>query len=211
MTPERIVRWTVASAGSALLLFLMTVASATPVALRRAEGSRLRLSWSARPERIEVCRTLSAEELAKLEEHMRQRVQCNGRFATYTLRVESDGKLLHESVVRGSGLRHDRPLYLLRDLDVPPGVHHVRVDLARREKPDTSKANEGPVSTTRVDTGLFAGRAQREVTERARRAAAAIPARLALDTVINVLENHVIVVSLDQDHRVFRLLDRAQP
>ena len=209
MTAQRLLRWTVVTVASAVLLFVMTVASATPVVVRRGEASRLRLSWSARPERIEVCRTLSHEELEELEEHMRQRVQCEGHFATYALRVESDGRVLSQSVVRGAGFRHDRPLYLLRELDLPPGVHHLRIEFTRREKPDTFTAGGAPMPTGGVDTGIFAGRAQREVTERARRAAAAIPPRLSLDTVITVLENRVLVVSVDPDRRAFRLLDRG--
>ena len=210
MTPARMLRWLATGVGSAVLLFVMTVASATPIARRRGEPSRLRLSWSARPERIEVCRTLSSEELEKLEEHMRQRVQCEGRFATYVLRVESDGRVLSRSVVRGAGFRHDRPLFLLRELDLSPGVHRLRIDFTRRERPDRSAAERPALTTQRVDTGLFAGRVEREVTERARRAAAAIPPRLRLDTVITVLENRVLVVSLDPDRRAFRLLD-TQP
>ena len=71
---------------------------------------------------------------------MRQRVECDGRFATYTLRVESDGQVIGETVVHGAGLRHDRPLYLLREYDVAPGVHRVRVSFTRREKTDDGGA-----------------------------------------------------------------------
>ena len=209
MSSRRIARWALATVVSAVALLLLARASAAPVSVRRAEAARLRLSWSARPERIEVCRTLSEQELAQLEEHMRQRVQCDGRFATYALRVESDGRALLESVVRGAGLRHDRPLYLLREIDLPPGVHRVRVSFTRREKTDTGTTGGTRISTTGVDTGLFAGRAQREVVERARRAGAAIPPHVELDTTIIFLENRVVVVSLDPERRALRLLDDA--
>ena len=56
--------------------------SAAPVPNHSGSAALLRLSWSARPERIEVCRTLSHEELEEREEHMRLRVECDGRFAT---------------------------------------------------------------------------------------------------------------------------------
>ena len=69
--------------------------SDAPVPLAGSTAAGLRLSWSARPERIETCREVSAEELAKLGEHMRQRVECEGRFASYLLRVTAP-KLLEE-------------------------------------------------------------------------------------------------------------------
>lgn len=40
--------------------------------------------FSARPQRIEVCRKLTHEEMEKSREHMRQRESCEGAFATYT-------------------------------------------------------------------------------------------------------------------------------
>jgi hypothetical protein len=206
MTPRRILRWAIAVLCSAVVLFTLTVASAAPVTVQRSEAARLRLSWNARPERIEICRTLSHEELEKLEEHMRQRVQCEGRFATCELRLEADGRVTHESVVRGAGLRHDRPLYLLREIDIAPGVHRIRVLFTRRERADADRATPERMTTTELDTGLFAGRAQREAAERARRAAAAIPPRLELDTTVIFIANNVFVVSLDAERRVLRLL-----
>ncbi|MBK9549949.1 MAG: hypothetical protein IPO52_12800 [Gemmatimonadetes bacterium] len=70
---------------------------------------------------------LSAEELATREVHMRQRLECTGTTASYLLRVQVDGGTVGESVLRGSGLRHDRPIYLLRDYAVPTGLHQLRV------------------------------------------------------------------------------------
>jgi len=185
IAPATIARWSVATAITAILLLAMAHASAAPVARPGGASARLRLSWSARPERIEVCRTLSAAELAQREEHMRQRVECDGRFATYALRVYSGERLLHESVVRGAGLRHDRPLYLLRELEIAPGEHRIRISFVRRERTDGDAAAFAQVTSSGADTGLFAGRAQREAVEHARRAKAAIPPRLDLDETLN--------------------------
>ena len=195
-----------ASLATAGLMLLIAWASAAPLRLRDADTSRLRLSWSARPERIEQCRTVSAEELARREEHMRQRVECEGHFATYELKVESDGSELHEQVVRGAGLRHDRPLYLLRDLTLAPGVHRIRVTFERREKTDDDAAAFTTVAPAGSDSGIFAGRAEREVTERARRARAAIPPRLALDTTLMFTVGRVTIVTFDPDSRTLHVL-----
>jgi len=202
-------RWSVATAVTAILVFGMARASAAPVATRGGDSARLRLSWSARPERIEVCRTLSAAELAEREEHMRQRVECDGRFATYALRVYSDDRLLHASVVRGAGLRHDRPLYLLRELDVAPGEHHIRVSFVRQERTDNDAAAFAPVTSSGADTGLFAGRAQREAVEHARRAKAAIRPRLELDQVLTFAPGRVVVVTLNPQLGSLQLLQET--
>lgn len=214
-------RGLVAAIATAAAVFGVSRASAILLPLHDAHSARLRLSWSARPERIEVCRTLSAEELAQREEHMRQRVVCNGRFASYTLRVEADDRVLDEAVVRGAGLRHDRPIYLLRDFDLAAGVHHVRVSFERREQMDgTAAAGQGGTRTERkeadtekeeIDTGIFAGRAQREAVEYARRARAAIPPRLLLDTTLVFGSGRAIAVTFTPERRMLQLLAERPP
>lgn len=206
---RRLTRLAAAGVVSAAGLALMARASSAPLPYHGDGTARLRLSWSARPERIEVCRALSAEELAEREEHMRQRVECNGRFATYTLQVEADGRVLGTAVVRGAGLRHDRPLYLLRDFAIEPGEHRVRVTFARREHTDGDSAAVAAVGRVDADTGIFAGRAQREMVERARRVRAAIPARLVLDTTLAFVPNRVTIVTFDPDRRTLTARDET--
>jgi hypothetical protein len=207
---RRLTRWMVATVASAAVLALMASASSAPLPYHDAGLARLRLSWSARPERIEVCRALSAKELAEREEHMRQRLECDGRFATYVLRVAADGKVLGETVVRGAGLRHDRPLYLLRDFDLTSGVHHVAVSFARREPADRNTQPVAVPLAPGTDTGIFAGRAEREAVERVRRFEAAIPPRLGLDTSLTFLPDRVVIVTLNPDRRALEVLGRAQ-
>jgi hypothetical protein len=212
ITARRLVRWAAATVATGAALIAMSRLSATPLPFAKAGMSRLRLSWSARPERIEVCRTVSAEELAREEEHMRQRVECEGHFATYALRVEADGRLLSESVVRGAGLRHDRPIYLLRDIDLASGMHRIRVSFVRRERIDRDaegRARGERDERSEADTGLFAGRAEREATERTRRARAAIPPRLVLDTALTFVPNRVLLVTFDADRRALEVLDKT--
>ena len=194
-----------AGVATAAGLAVMAYASAMPVAYHEAETARLRLSWSARPERIEVCRQLSDAEQAEREEHMRQRVECEGTFATYALTVEVDGLAIGEAVLRGAGLRHDRPLYLLRDFPVPSGEHRVRVRVVRRETTDNDAAAFVPAIVADADTGLYAGRAQREATERGRRARAAIPAILVLDTVFAFAPRQVALVIFNTERRMLQL------
>lgn len=206
MTPVRLLA---AAAATAAGLALLGWASGVPLPYHAGNDARLRLSWSARPERIEVCRAISAEEQARREEHMRQRMDCEGHSATYALRVVVDGRVIGESVVRGAGLRHDRPLYLLRDYTVPPGRHSVQITLTRREKTDDDAAAFTGAVVPEADTGLFAGRGQREATERARRARAAIPPRLGLDTALTIPARRVLLVGFDAERRRLELHDGA--
>jgi len=194
-----------ATTATGLGLTLLAFASAVPVAYHPQAAARLRLSWSARPERIEVCRQLSAEEQAQREEHMRQRMECVGGFASYALVVEVDGRAIGETVVHGAGLRHDRPLYVLRDFPVPPGEHRLRVRLTRREKTDDDAAAFAEAVVPDADTGLYAGRAQREAAERARRARAAIPPELTLDTLVRLVPRQVALVTFNAERRVLEL------
>ena len=142
---------------------------------------------------------------------MRQRVVCTGRFATYLLRVEADGRVVSESVVRGAGLRHDRPVYLLRDFDLPSGMHRIRVSFTRRERADTATSSDASNARAATDTGIFAGRAEREADEHRRRARAAIPARLMLDTALAFAPGRVVVVTFDPDQRALQMLDGTPP
>lgn len=202
----RVARVAVAGAATAIGLGVMARASATSVSFHKGAAARLRLSWSARPERIEVCRTVSAEELAQREVHMRQQVECDGHFATYALRIESDGHVIGEAVVHGAGLRHDRPLYLLREFDVAPGVHRMRVSFTRVEKTDDDAAAFANTTSTEADTGIFAGRAQREAVEHARRAGAAIPPHLEIDTTLVFAPRQVMIVTFAPERRALVLL-----
>ena len=94
----------------------------------REHSAQLRLSLSARPERVERCRELSDEELARLPAHMRLRTQCEGYSARYRLAITVDGHQLAADTLRGGGLRHDRPLHVFQEHDVAPGRQRVTVE-----------------------------------------------------------------------------------
>jgi len=206
MKAMRVVRMIPAAILTLFALAGMALLSAAPVRSNDGHSGRLRLSWSARPERIETCRVVSKEELEEVEEHMRQRVECEGKFATYALDVFVDEHLVHRSVVRGAGLRNDRPIFLLREIPVPTGTHKVRVSLNRREKPDQDAAALERETSSEPDSGLFAGRAQREAVEHARRARAAIPARLGLERTVQFQSGQVVIVTFEAERGSLALL-----
>lgn len=127
---------------TAVLAWGLAAGAGAPVSSHGAEAGVLRLSWSAHPERIETCRERTAEELASRPAHMRQALECEGTAATYVLEVRVDGALLDRAVVLGSGVRNDRPIFLLRDYAVAPGTHQVRVTFTRREETEESEREE---------------------------------------------------------------------
>jgi hypothetical protein len=126
-------RWAAITVVSAAIAAVVASSSAWTVAWPRPSSSELRLSWSARPERIETCRALSADEQAARPVHMRVTEECSGTTATYQLVVVLDGRVLEDTVIRGSGVRHDRPIFLLRRYPVEEGEHRVEVRVQRRE------------------------------------------------------------------------------
>ncbi len=208
MSPIRVVA---AGASTALGLLLLAASSTLSLPHHASDDAQLRLSWSAMPERIEVCRTLSEEELAGLAEHMRQRVQCEGTSASYDLRVSADGDEIATARIRGGGLRHDRPIHLLREYPLPAGRHRIQVTFARREAAPLETPQSDDRLTSAADTGLFAGRAAREISERARRAQAAIPPLMTLDTTISFGPRQVALVVFDSDSRrlVWRTVEHS--
>lgn len=179
----------------------LALTSALPVPTSREAAAAVRLSWTARPEWIEECRAATEEELARVEVHMRQRVICEGAAASYRLRIRVDGTVVAEHVVRGGGLRHDRPMHVLVEQPVAPGSRHLRIELERREARDSLHGTLPSDLAAVEDTGLFAGRAARELDERSRRAAAAVPPLLMLDTTVELPAQRVVLVRYDPDGR----------
>ena len=108
----------------------------------------LRLAWTARPERVEDCRLQSEEALAKLPPHMRQALICEGTTASYRLEVRREGSDIVDQIVRGGGLRHDRSLYVFRDIPLPPGETDISVRFVRIDPTTTSMSLSGSTTTT---------------------------------------------------------------
>lgn len=200
---------------------LATIVAGTNVNLAGSPGTAvmLRVAWSARPERVEICTRVSDEELAKLPAHMRRRVVCEGTTARYRLEVSRDGVVLDTLTVRGGGMRHDREVYVSRELAVAPGaarysVRFVRIDSSatvndddqrphvdstlERQGADSARQRQG-ADTNR--TPALADRSAREDDERRRRIAQAIPPILAIDTTVTLAPRTVLLVTYDERQR----------
>lgn len=205
----------IAAAVIALLLLragtLMPVAGNAGVAVA-GDHAVLRLSWSARPERIEQCRRLSDEEFNALPAHMRMRWSCEGRFASYLLSARVDDRLVVSDTVRGGGLRHDRPLHLFREYALPAGAHRLAVALERIDVPhgiDTASTADSTTGSAGDNAATSISRDARESQERRVRRAEALPPRIVLDTLVHIGARRVILVSYRDAER--RLTLRSAP
>lgn len=158
----------------------LAAASQAPWRAHPALDGVLRLNLSARPERVERCRTLSEEELAGRPAHMRQPVLCDGEAASYRLVVTRDGAPVLSEELTGGGARRDRPIHLLREFPIQAGTAHLSITLNRIDAADEGVAPD---------------------TAAAGRIAEALPRALRLDTTVTVASRRVVMVTYDPRQR----------
>ena len=195
----------------ALLALALTVAgSHGTLGAFAAPDAMVRVAWSARPERVETCRRVSDEELAKLPVHMRRRLVCEGTTARYALEVTRDGARILADTVRGGGMRHDREVYVSRELRLAPGPSRLVVRFVRLDSSATGDEDESAERAVRDHAErreeaerqpALADRGQRETDERRRRRAEAIPPELTLDTLVTLAPRAVLLVTYDEIRR----------
>jgi hypothetical protein len=179
------------AAGSAAALAGLSQVSWTP---EPGPEAMVRLSWRARGERVEVCRDLSAEELAQLPQHMRRERICEGTTAEYRLRVGVDGDRLVDERVQGSGEVQTRPLFVYRELVLAPGEHRLEVELER-------------VGTTEAEDDDSAGEEDGDAP--ARGGESAVPRRLAFERTIRLRPREIVLVTYDAERQALVL--KARP
>ena len=184
-------------------LFGLAWASTASMPVFSSHDAIVRLSLGARPERVETCRTQTNEELDKVLPQMRQQVVCEGTTARYRMEVRRDAVLLLSQVVRGGGLRHDRQLYVFRELVVPSGpssidVRFVRLDTVQAGAEEKDGRHE---NSERKDEDIAPDRAQREVEERRRRLEEAMPPELHLRIDVTLAPRQVLLITYDSEER----------
>ena len=183
----------------------------------------LRLAWTARPERVEDCRLQSEEALAKLPPHMRQALICEGTTASYRLEVRREGTVIVDQIVHGGGLRHDRPLYVFRDIPLPAGEAAITVRFVRIDSKTTATPGEGApaASSDRESSGhaddrqgtnaMDPERRRRENEERIRQRGEAAPALLSLERRFHFVAHEVILVTYDAGRRQLLAIEQPSP
>lgn len=171
---------------AALVLSVIAAASSARLDTDAPSTGVLRLTWSARPERIETCREQSPAEQAQLPAHMRQPRVCEGTSASYRLEVVYNGSVIDSRILRGGGLRRDRRMYVLRDLPVPSGPADLAVRVNRIEDPSPESDAAPPGS------------------------AAFVPAQPLLRARLHVAPREVVLVTYDEERRALRAVQRTR-
>lgn len=174
----------------------LAVALAVGVAITRASvfnmnvdasaAAVLRLAWTARPERIENCRQLSAAEQANIPAHMREATTCEGATAEYRLEVLRNGLPIANHVVRAGGFRHDRPLYVFHEFRLPAGDAAIAVRFDRVDAASRSPTNTVPQAPPLGRPGH----------------AEVVPASLLLDRQFRFIAGEVVLVTYDPERRM---------
>ena len=185
--------------------------SHVPVSLDTGPDAVLRVAWSARPERVETCRTLSDSALDALPEHMRQRTVCAGTSARYHLEVRRDERVIATAELRGGGLRGDRQLYVFRELAIPSGTSDIAVRLVRLDSTVSPDSSDADAEHRPDDAGrrTIRGRPDADVS-RSRRLADMVPARLELRERVTLAPREVLLVTYDSESRRLRSV-RSSP
>lgn len=177
--------------GAALVVGLLAGvvwASNAPLTMHRSDDGMIRLAWSARPERIEKCRQPTGDEIARLPQHMRQQVICEGATAEYRLQVRIDDALVVDRTVHGGGLRRDRRVYVFEELRLPAKESTIGVRLDRIDPPASGGDTAPPTSNVR------AGQAPSLLFE-------SLPPHLAIARRLNVQPREVVLVTYDRQRR----------
>ena len=192
-------------------LLLLAWVSRAPLRVARSDSAVVRISIGARPERIENCRTQTDEELAKLLPQMRLRVVCEGTTARYRLELRRGGELLLAQQVRGGGFRHDRQLYVFREMRVSPGAGSYAVALTRIDtvtpeaRPEAREGEPGREAVERTGgEDIMAGREAREADARRRRREEAVPAALTLAVDATLTSREVLLLTYDPELRALK-------
>ena len=179
--------------------------SHVPVSLDTGSDAVLRVAWSARPERVETCRTLSDSALDALPEHMRQRTVCAGASARYHLEVRRDERVIATAELRGGGLRGDRQLYVFRELAIPSGTSDIAVRLVRLDSTVSPDSTDADAEHRPDDAGRRTTRGRPDADgSRSRRLADMVPARLELRERVTLAPREVLLVTYDSESRRLR-------
>ena len=197
-------RYTIGGALAIAVTIGIALLSSLPYTAERNPRAVVRLSWRVLGEQVQECRRLTPEELARLPAHMRQEVECEGRVAPYRLTVLVDGVLADSGLIRASGAREDRPIYVFREIEVEPGEHRLEIAFVSERPEDAGQpTGESPADP---GTGAISDTAPRSA---ARRAVPA-PSELHLDVRLALDSREIALVAYDRDRRELLLKTSSQ-
>lgn len=102
----------------------------------RADAAQIKLSFAHGSRRIEECRRLTPEEIAKLPPRERRPNTCARERVPIRVQLLVDGRAIYDEVLQPTGLSRDGPARVYRKFEVPAGRHEITArlrDSARAE------------------------------------------------------------------------------
>ena len=96
----------------------------------QADEALIKLSFTRVGKPVGDCRTLSAEELARLPPTMREPKSCPRERSPVTVQVDLDGRTVLQRVAPPTGVAKDGAAAVYERLVVPAGVHQIAVRLS---------------------------------------------------------------------------------
>jgi hypothetical protein len=106
-------------------------------------GAAIRLAIRTAAGKIEICRDVPPEELARLPVHMRQPRLCEEQPVIYRLTLRVDGAVVHSVRAERRGMRGDRPLVIDDLVAVAAGRRTLVVTLEPEVPEGTAPAAAG--------------------------------------------------------------------
>jgi len=125
---------------AAFAAFVGTLAQAPSWQSADATRAQLKLSFTHGGARVQECRRLTQEELAKIPPNMRRPLDCSRERVPVVIELDLDGQPLYRAAIAPSGVWKDGPAAVYRRFTVPAGRHRLamrlRDDLPGRINPE---------------------------------------------------------------------------
>lgn len=142
----------------ALIAVVIGYLSASPAYRQFPDGmAQIKLSFRHGGNRVEDCRKLTPEEIAKLPEKEKRPNTCSRERIPIVMKLVVDGQPLYDAVLRPTGLSSDGPAETYRKFIVAAGHHKIDAflrDSKREDGYDYSKTIEldlQPMQSVAID------------------------------------------------------------
>ena len=94
-----------------------------------ADKAQIKISFTHGANRVEECRRLTTEEIAKLPPRERRPHTCGRERLPVRVQLLVDGVPIYDEIVQPSGLSRDGPAHVYRKFAVDPGRHEITARL----------------------------------------------------------------------------------
>ncbi len=101
-----------------------------------ADQAQIKISFMHGANRVEECRRLTSEEIAKLPPNKRRPHTCGRKRLPIRVQLLLNGEPIYDEVVPPTGLSGDGPARVYRKFQVAPGRHDITARLRDSDRTD---------------------------------------------------------------------------